>query len=333
MPETPEEKNARISANVARMTAQHAPDSDIEAYLRDVEGLKAVSHTTAPAAASVPISGVHQAVQKAIAAPITDEQLGGQPGLGTKILGTIAATGRDIPGVEAAQSGVRAFLRGEPYAQARQEIRGAEDAAPMSATLPARFGGAALSTVAGGRLLGLGAKATGALYGGLSGALDSNPELSQGNRALETAGGAAIGGMAGAAGQKVANVGGRIATKAGSALMDAIKPLGTFGSDLTIPAEAWRPPVPIRSVPSSGVADAIKTAKPNVSAALQDLLKRANVGLSPEERVGNTMGDADIAQQPDIPPSNLGALLRESLTMGKRTPSVGMSRGQSLGRP
>jgi hypothetical protein len=66
---------------------------------------------------------------------------------------------------------------------------------------------------------------------------------------------------------------------------------------------------------------------------LRDLLDKVNQKIPASERVGNTMGDADIAQQPDIPPSNLEALLRESLTMGKRTPAVGMSRGASLGRP
>lgn len=143
-----------------------------------------------------------------------------KPGVGTKIFGTIAATGRDIPGVEAAQGAARAVVReggwrdvvralgaGEgaggallrvlkspEYRTARNDIREAEGAAPAVARNVARFGGAALGAMAmpGGPI------AQGATYGGLHGLLDSDPDKDAADRASDAMAGGAYGAAGGA---------------------------------------------------------------------------------------------------------------------------------------
>lgn len=142
-----------------------------------------------------------------------------EPGVGSKVLGTIAATGRDIPGAEAAQATARAVVRGggwkdllqdglspsgiatgvgrvmgsPAYAEARNEIRAAEDAAPMAATLPARLLGGGLATA----VLPGGAALKGAQYGALSGALQSDPNSGTTSRGISAGFGAGVGYLGG----------------------------------------------------------------------------------------------------------------------------------------
>ncbi len=227
----------RITANIAALRQQGASDADVEAYLTQHEGLTPVAPSSTPVKSSAPAPTSHNGVPFVNAKP--DEG----PGIGTKALGVLAILNRDIPGAEAAQSGVRALLRGEPYAQAREDIRGAEDAAPTSATLPARLIGGGLSMAA----LPGGAVAKGVTYGGLSGLGDSDLSISKEQRATEGVGGAVLGGLAGYGGLKVARMAGSVArplaragVAAGSKLAEAMTPLGSFGSDATLPAEVLR---------------------------------------------------------------------------------------------
>lgn len=132
--------------------------------------------------------------------PIVDASPDEEPGIGTKILGTIASLDRDIPGAEAVQSGVRALVRREPYSVARNEIRGGEDAAPMLARVPARLIGgtiAAMATPGSGMLQG-------ARYGVLNALASSDPEANAKNR-LDNA---ALEGTLGALGAKAGEAGG-----------------------------------------------------------------------------------------------------------------------------
>jgi hypothetical protein len=132
-------------------------------------------------------------------------------GVGMKVLGTLGALGRDIPGVEAAQAGVRSVGRtlankvglpveAENYQQALANIHGLEDAAPKAATIPARLAG---GTVAAMALPG-GPAMQGARYGILSGLLNSDPNSDLKNR-IDQAG---VQGTVGAIAGKAADLGG-----------------------------------------------------------------------------------------------------------------------------
>lgn len=65
-----------------------------------------------------------------------------------QILSTVAATGRDIPGVEAAQAAVRGLVRGQPYRQSLAEMRESQESLPTLLRAPARMAGAGLSMAA-----------------------------------------------------------------------------------------------------------------------------------------------------------------------------------------
>lgn len=112
-------------------------------------------------------------------------------------LATAAATGRDIPGVEAAQAGGRSLLRGQSYGDALKEIRGAEDELPTAVRGAARLGGATLATMA---LPGTAAQ-QGAGYGALSGLLGADPDQRLSYRVGRAAMGGAVGGAVGKVGE------------------------------------------------------------------------------------------------------------------------------------
>lgn len=285
--------------------------------------------------------------------PFVNAKPEGDPGIGTKTLGTIAALDRDIPGAEAAQAGIRALIWQQPYSQARADIRGAEDDAPAIATVPARMLGGGLSLA----LLPGGTAAKGAAYGALSGLGDSEEQSieSRGGQALA---GAAIGGLAGAAGAKAATVGGRMlrpAIQAGGRIVGGIG--GAFESlpqtveGSLLPREVLQTgeqaaPLqraiarPIARLPqSSEIADAVKPlsrqshrtaasfqdfaqrlgGKPlpsSLDKQLNDLLVKARQ-MTPGE-TGSTYGDAEEAMglAPHQQP-DLEDLLRRSLALVK----------------
>lgn len=223
---------ARIRKNLALLQAKGASEADLESYLHDDEHLAPAGGTTQPSPGAVhpPVAPADdtRTVPHPRSAPAQPPSQN-EPGVGTKMLGVLAALDRDIPGAEAAQAGVRALVRTgasklglpvepESYEEARKNIRHAEDAAPTVATLPARLGGAALATATGARALGLGVKGAGALYGGLSGLTDSNPDESLSDRAFSAGLGAAGGFVAGGVGEKVL---GKIATQVPASVTQA----------------------------------------------------------------------------------------------------------------
>lgn len=127
----------------------------------------------------------------------------------TKVLGTVAAMGRDIPGVEVLQAGTRALVRGQPYGQAFNEIRGAEDAAPAAARIPARMAGGVLAALTMRKIPGIkqgGAMRTGAQYGIAKGLTSADPTLDASSRVHDAAKEGAIGGTVG----KIGELGGNL---------------------------------------------------------------------------------------------------------------------------
>lgn len=138
------------------------------------------------------------------------------PDYGTQVLGGIASLGRDIPGVEALQSGARAIAKREPYSVARDEIRGAEADAPSMVRNYNRIagsvvGGAAIPSQMGGKTLTPAMQA--ALFGGASGVLQSDPNAGLADRAKSGAIGAGVGAVAGKAGEAMTNVVRALASK------------------------------------------------------------------------------------------------------------------------
>jgi hypothetical protein len=150
-------------------------------------------------------------------------------GISGKALGAAASLVRDIPGVEAAQAGIRAAIDaptwadlkpsnfGAHYREALSDIRGAEDAAPAVATVPARLLGAGLSTAA----LPGGASLKGAQFGALSGALSSDPNTGLASRGIQAGVGAAAGAALPSVLSKVGQKTG--ITSGGSRILDAIR--------------------------------------------------------------------------------------------------------------
>lgn len=146
-------------------------------------------------AAGVPLAEIEKYIQSKLGTPAPEPE----PGIGTKALGVAASLVRDIPGMEAAQAGVRSLVRRQPYREALSDIRGAEEAAPKALTIPARIAGAIPAALAlpGGMIT------QGASYGALSGALNADPDADMGQRGTDATvgalGGAALGASAGAA--------------------------------------------------------------------------------------------------------------------------------------
>jgi len=129
------------------------------------------------------------------------ERIEGQQALSGLIAAPAAAL-RDVYGGEALQAGARALARNEPYRQALSEIHAAEEETPDVVRKAMRVGGAGLATAA----LPGSPVAQGALYGGLSGLLQANPDAGVSDRLV----GAGVGTAAGALGGKAAQLGGTL---------------------------------------------------------------------------------------------------------------------------
>lgn len=166
-----QDDHARIAANVQKMLAGGATTDEVEHYLRDIEGLKPEEPTQR--------QPMTRGVQADATSALPRERLGAsgdyeaaEPVL-AKALGAPAALLRDVPGGEAAQSAVRALVRGQSYREARSDIRNAEAAAPAALTIPARIAGGAL---AAGKIPG-GPMVQGARFGILQGLAQSDPDV------------------------------------------------------------------------------------------------------------------------------------------------------------
>lgn len=113
------------------------------------------------------------------------------PNLGTEILGPIAAAGRDIPGVEAAQAGASALVNRTSYRDALRNTREAGDASALGT--PARLAGATLATT----VLPGSAAQQGFVFGGLRGLLDADPAKGLEERGYRAAGEGILGSLLG----------------------------------------------------------------------------------------------------------------------------------------
>lgn len=313
-----------LVAAIKLMKEHRVPLNEIEAYVAKKRG-----HAIDPATTS------HTGK------PFVNAPSETGPGVGTKTLGVIAALNRDIPGAEAAQAGIRALVRRQPYDEARADIRGAEDAAPLAATLPARLVGGGMSLVAPARALGLGAKTAGALYGALSGLTDSDPGISKEWRAGNTIGGAAVGALGAGALNKIGGKVGRPLAAAGKRTASAVADrIGSFGNELTLPPEVLTSEgtAPFRAVRPSSVRAQIRSAPPVQSPApslaapvtaplpsptaspamdiqLRTLLSKAKAQNPLSEQAGNQWGDAELAMGQNKPEPSLEEQLRASIKM------------------
>ena len=131
------------------------------------------------------------------------------PSYAQRALGGIAALGHDIPGVEAAQAGARALVRGQSYRDALSDIQQAEQSAPKAVRVGNNLigGGIAAMATPGGPVL------QSARYGILHGLLNSNPDenLAQRTNAAALEGG--VGAVAGKVGDQLTTVARALASK------------------------------------------------------------------------------------------------------------------------
>lgn len=191
-PQKPKPFNAaKAEAETKAIRAQGGSDADVDTYLHQTYGL-------------TPHTGSSDYV----------------PGIGTKILGTLASLGKDIPGVEALQAGVRSVgrtaashipglnIQPENYREALANIHGIEDMAPAAARIPARIVGGVTAAMALPKIPGLaqgGGALQGAQYGALSGLGSSDPDADIRDRVQNATQQAAIGAVGGKVGEMAGN--------------------------------------------------------------------------------------------------------------------------------
>lgn len=287
----------RISVVIDALRKQGASEHDIETYLTEHEGLKPVEAT--------PTGHLGK--------PFVDAPAETAPGIGTKTLGVLAALNRDIPGMEAAQAGARSLVRGEPYSQARDEIRGAEDAAPTSARVAARVLGGGLAAVAlPGIAAKVASKAPAAL--GLGRAAEAGAAALKGSGAIQ---GGTFGGLAGLGSSEQMSLGDRagktlvgagIGTLAGGASDRALAILRAKGAPLGDEADAVAGQVKDASSRVIGAIRGGRRIPATVPTSIDDQMGGLLTRLRAEQpnEIGATYGDAEEAmglaphQQPDL---------------------------------
>lgn len=172
-------------------------DDPVQAYLKTRQPPATTDDPVAAYLATkkpVPAPASHNGV------PFVDAKPDDEPSYASQALGGIASLARDIPGAEAAQSAVRAVVRRQPYAQARNDIRGAEESAPSVVRNANRFVGGTIAALA---TPGASGALQGARYGVLNGLLSSDPNKGVKDR-IDDAG---VQMAAGAVGGKLADVG------------------------------------------------------------------------------------------------------------------------------
>lgn len=326
----------RIEQIIAAMKAQGASEHDIETYLTQHEGL-----TPEPASFTPKATG--HAGKRFVNASDAFDQM--QPSVGERIGGGIAAIAKDIPGAESAQAGVRALIRRQPYAQALQDIQGAEESAPtavrrLNRTVGGTIAGLAIPSIAGKTLPAAAASRVansgalqGAIFSGASGALNSAPlsESGVGDRTGRMAIGAGAGALVGGGADRLLTLvrggapgavaaGGR-ALNAGGRVLDVVK----NGARRSARSLVSRASVAADEVPAE---------------TLESLLAKADAALKARgiHETGPSYGDAEEAmglaphQQPDLEEQ-----LRQSLSaagggtplnkMRTETPFTGFAGG------
>lgn len=189
----------------------------------------------------------------------------------TKVLGTAASLAREIPGVEALQSGASALVNGIPYDEARAQIRAAEDATPKKLTIPARIagGGIAGAAIPGGPAL------QGARYGILSGLFQSDPNASVKTRLHDAALGGTVGAATGGIAQNAARIPWRkVAQTVMSPRKTAIRAVGSVIRDAikevkAPPVAAAEPAVPAAEGLVARPIDNLTDAAKNVTSPIR----------------------------------------------------------------
>lgn len=325
----------RVRGNLAKMQAANAPDTDIESYLRDVEHLSPVDSGPAPHDIHSEYAsgrlGRKLARENQNDAEMADAE--SQPTYAQKALGGIASLAKDIPGAEAAQAGMRAMLRRQPYREALSDIRSAEDAAPTAVRTFNRIAGAAPAY-----MLVPGSNMTkGAIIGALQGFTDADPEA---DRSQETITRGAVGGALGLAGDMAgagaSKIGGMLrnqgAKEVGAArsivngVRNVITPKSIAKPQVRLPSASPRVPGLERPI------DAVLRATPPVAAqaptaapsrSIDDVLEMLVGKMRAEQpnEIGSLYGDAEEAMNPPAPPQlSLEELLRRSIVAKGGTP-------------
>lgn len=255
--------------------------------------------------------------------PFVNPKPDDDPSYASQALGGIASLVRDIPGAEAAQSAVRAVVRRQPYAQARNDIRGAEDSAPPVVRNANRFVGGTIAALA---TPGASGALQGARYGVLNGLLSSDSNKGVKDR-IDDAG---VQMAAGAIGGKLADVGttavrGVLAKSLGSnalarkaAMSDASKAL--YGDAATEGASAFGPTPPAvhSALNASDVAPYVKAIRGSREFANADdptVLREAYKLMSERQQLlKGRINAKDFSAGTDLEHRNIGLAKQELLS-------------------
>ncbi len=255
----------------------------------------------------------------------------GEDATRNKVLGTITDLSREVPGAEAAQAGIRALVRRQPYGEALKDIRGAEDTVPTPVAVAARGGGAVLSALALGKAApGLSTTGQGMLYGALHGAAEADPE-SLAMRGAKTVGETALSALPGIAG----NLGGRVLSKLyPSAGADASALLSAGKNALSRLRPAPAAPFALESAAET----AARPALTNAAASSLPVSPKTQLAKMLQGAVDEGASDASAAADA-VPPDNPDLMRRieESLKRAKMErdnplPRFRPTGGQSSGR-
>lgn len=165
-----------IKEKAHALAAAGASADEIEQFVR--------SATSRPAEPKLPTK-LDLAKRNAVM-PHPEDMEDPDPTYAQQALGGVASLARNIPGAEAAQAGVRALVRGQPYTEALSDIRGAENSAnPWVRRYNSLAGGAVAAAAAPTGTftnpLGTGGSIAlqGARYGAAEGLLSADPMSGQ----------------------------------------------------------------------------------------------------------------------------------------------------------
>lgn len=185
-----------IKAKAHALAEAGASADDIEQFVS--------SATAQPKAPATPKLPTKLALAKRNASmPHPEDLEDPDPTYAQQALGGVAALGSHIPGVEAAQAGVRALVRGQPYTEALSDIRSGENSANKWVRRYNSLAGGAVAAAAAptgtfANPLGTGGSIAlqGARYGAAEGLLSADPQSGQ-DRLITAGKGAVLTAIAG----------------------------------------------------------------------------------------------------------------------------------------
>jgi hypothetical protein len=165
-----------IKEKAHALAAAGASADEVEQFVR--------SATSQPAEPKLPTK--LEIAKRNAAMPHPEDLEDPDPTYAQQALGGIAALGSHIPGAEAAQAGMRALVRGQPYEEALSDIRGAENSANPWVRRYNSLAGGAVAAAAAPRgtftnPLGTGGSVAlqGARFGAAEGLLSADPQSGQ----------------------------------------------------------------------------------------------------------------------------------------------------------